>query len=87
MWAHMNYIEAFNYSDDEGSIVEVYMTNLKIAKQRISAFLINGTVKIQPVEEASVKEDVNERKREPQSFIGTLEESKIAPLISTQKSQ
>ena len=83
MWAHMNYIEAFNYSDDAGSLVEVYLTNLKIAKQRISGFLINYTVKIQPVEEASVKVDVNERKREPQSFIGTIEESKVAPLIPT----
>ena len=34
------YIEAFHYSEDAGSILEVYLTNLKIARQRIIEFKI-----------------------------------------------
>lgn len=32
------FIEAFNYTEDAGCISEVYLTNLKIARQRIIEF-------------------------------------------------
>jgi hypothetical protein len=32
------FIEAFHYSEDAGNILEVYLTNLKIARQRIIDF-------------------------------------------------
>ena len=32
------FIEAFHYSEDAGNILEVYLTNLKIARQRIIEF-------------------------------------------------
>jgi hypothetical protein len=35
------FIEAFNYSEDAGNIIEVYLTNLKIARQRILDFKLN----------------------------------------------
>jgi len=36
--AHIMFIEAFHYSEDTGNIFEVYLTNLKIARQRIIEF-------------------------------------------------
>ena len=40
MEAHIMFIEAFHYSEDAGNIFEVYLTNLKIARQRIIDFKI-----------------------------------------------
>ena len=36
--AHIQFIEAFHYSVSDGDQVEVYLTNLKIVKQRIQGF-------------------------------------------------
>jgi len=35
LFAHIQFIEAFHYSISDGDEVEVYLTNLKIVKQRI----------------------------------------------------
>lgn len=39
--AQIMFIEAFHYSEDAGSILEVYLTNLKIARQRILDFRLH----------------------------------------------
>ena len=38
LFAHIQFIEAFHYCVSDGDELEVYLTNLKIVKQRIQSF-------------------------------------------------
>jgi len=59
--AHIKFIEAFHYSVSDGDQVEVFLTNLKIAKQRIQSFHLQGPLD-QFNKSPTTKEDTFEMK-------------------------
>ncbi len=75
------FIEAFHYSEDAGNILEVYLTNLKIAKQRILEFKLEG----EPKNVTNVHIEI----KKPESIVlgATQSEAKVKSKIEESKGE